>query len=142
MLILYWHVQLFWEITIFTNLQITYSEIFVRHLWIPSVNLILVRHCSLIVHFQNDTSLSHGPSRITVKPAHGVISIKQSPVFKGHIFLSCHRKFHMNWNTFKFENVSVYIYQDLGLIYMYNICLIQHYKSIHFCLACLKLSEF
>ena len=32
----------------------------------------------------------------TVKPAHVVTSIKQSPVLKGHIFLSCHRTFHMN----------------------------------------------
>jgi hypothetical protein len=37
----------------------------------------------------------------TVKPAHAVISIKQSPVLKGHFFLSCHRKFHMNWTSFK-----------------------------------------
>jgi hypothetical protein len=33
---------------------------------------------------------------ITVKPAYQVTSIKQSPVFKGHLFLSCHRKFAMN----------------------------------------------
>jgi hypothetical protein len=32
---------------------------------------------------------------ITVKPAHVVTSIKQSPVLKGHFFLSSHRKFHM-----------------------------------------------
>ena len=31
-----------------------------------------------------------------VKPAYVVISIKQSPVLKGHIFFYCHRKFHMN----------------------------------------------
>jgi hypothetical protein len=30
-----------------------------------------------------------------------VTSVKQSPVFKGHSFLSCHRKFHMNWTSFK-----------------------------------------
>ena len=30
----------------------------------------------------------------TVKPAHVITSIiKQSPIFKGHLFLSCHRKF-------------------------------------------------
>ena len=29
-------------------------------------------------------------------PVHEVTSIKQSPVFKGHLFLSCHSKFHMN----------------------------------------------
>ena len=32
----------------------------------------------------------------TVKPAHAVTSIKQPPVLKGHIFLYCHRKFHLN----------------------------------------------
>jgi hypothetical protein len=32
----------------------------------------------------------------TVKPAHVVASIKQSPLLKGHLFLSCHRKFQMN----------------------------------------------
>ena len=32
----------------------------------------------------------------TFKPAHTVTSIKQSPVLKGHFFLSCHRKFHLN----------------------------------------------
>ena len=37
----------------------------------------------------------------TVKAAHVVTSIKQSPVFKGHIFLSSRRKLHMNWTTFK-----------------------------------------
>ena len=26
-------------------------------------------------------------------------SIKQSPVFKGHLFLSSHRKFHINWTS-------------------------------------------
>ena len=31
-----------------------------------------------------------------VKPVHEVTSIKQSPVFIGNIFLSCHRKLHMN----------------------------------------------
>ena len=30
-----------------------------------------------------------------------VTSIKQSPVLKGHLFLSCHRTFHMNWTSFK-----------------------------------------
>jgi hypothetical protein len=33
---------------------------------------------------------------IAVKLAHVVTSIKQLPVFKGHLFLSCHRKFDMN----------------------------------------------
>jgi hypothetical protein len=32
----------------------------------------------------------------TVKPAQAVTSIKQSPVLRGHLFLSCDRKFHMN----------------------------------------------
>ena len=32
----------------------------------------------------------------TVKPAHVIISVKQYPAFKGHPFLSCDRKFHMN----------------------------------------------
>jgi hypothetical protein len=32
----------------------------------------------------------------TVKPAHVITSIKKSPVFKVHLFLSCHRKFHIN----------------------------------------------
>ena len=32
----------------------------------------------------------------TVEPAHVVTSIKQSSVLKGHIFLSYHKKFHMN----------------------------------------------
>jgi len=31
----------------------------------------------------------------TVKPAHAVTSIKQSPVFKGDLSLSCHGEFHM-----------------------------------------------
>jgi len=38
----------------------------------------------------------HSSNQYTVKPAHVITSIKQSPVFKGHIFLSCHGKFHMN----------------------------------------------
>jgi hypothetical protein len=37
----------------------------------------------------------------TVKPAHTVISIKQSPMLRGHILLSCYRKCHMNWTSFK-----------------------------------------
>ena len=32
----------------------------------------------------------------TVIPAYVVTTIKQSPIFKGHLFLSCHRIFHMN----------------------------------------------
>ena len=32
----------------------------------------------------------------TVIPVDTITSMKQSPVFKGHILLSCHRKFHMN----------------------------------------------
>jgi hypothetical protein len=34
------------------------------------------------------------------KPVHAVTSIKQPLVLKYHIFLSCHRKFHMNWTSF------------------------------------------
>ena len=30
-----------------------------------------------------------------------VTSIKQSPVLKGHLFLSYHEKIHMNWTSFK-----------------------------------------
>jgi len=41
----------------------------------------------------------------TVKPAHAVTSIKQSPVFKGHLFLSHHRNFHMNLTSFKMSPV-------------------------------------
>jgi hypothetical protein len=37
----------------------------------------------------------------TVKPTHAVTSIKQSPVLKGHPFLSCHRKFLMHWSSFE-----------------------------------------
>ena len=37
----------------------------------------------------------------TVKPAHAVTSIKQSPVLNVTFFLSCHRKFHMNLTSFK-----------------------------------------
>ena len=33
---------------------------------------------------------------ITVTPANAITSIKQSLLFKGHLFLSCHRKFNMN----------------------------------------------
>ena len=33
----------------------------------------------------------------TVKSVHVVTSIKQSPVLKCHLFLSCHRKLHMTW---------------------------------------------
>ena len=36
----------------------------------------------------------------TVKPAHAATSIKQSPVLKGTLFLSCHITFHMNWTSF------------------------------------------
>lgn len=32
----------------------------------------------------------------TVKHAHSVTCIKQSTVFKGPLFLLCHRKFHIN----------------------------------------------
>jgi len=35
-------------------------------------------------------------NKVTVKPVHAVTSIKQTPVFKDHLFLSSHRKFHMN----------------------------------------------
>ena len=34
----------------------------------------------------------------TVKPVHVVTSIKQLPVFKVHIFPSCHSKFHIKIN--------------------------------------------
>jgi hypothetical protein len=34
-----------------------------------------------------------------VKPVHVVTSIQQSLVFKGHLLLSCHRKFHMNFEV-------------------------------------------
>ena len=37
----------------------------------------------------------------TVKPAHAVTSIKQSPVLKVTFFFSCHRTFHVNWTSFK-----------------------------------------
>ena len=37
----------------------------------------------------------------TVKPAHEVTSIKQSPVLKGHLFLVKSLKFHMNCTSFK-----------------------------------------
>jgi hypothetical protein len=51
--------------------------------------------CKSVCHlklpkFTGDNSVN------TVKPAHAVTSIKQSPVLKGHLFLSCHRKFCMN----------------------------------------------
>jgi NADPH:quinone reductase-like Zn-dependent oxidoreductase len=40
-----------------------------------------------------------GTEEVSVKKtftAHAVTSIKQLPVLESHIFLSCHRKFHMN----------------------------------------------
>ena len=46
----------------------------------------------------------------TVKLAHVVTSIKHSPVFKGHLFLFRHRKFHMKWTSFHLSykaNISV-----------------------------------
>ena len=33
---------------------------------------------------------------ISVKPVHAITSIKQSQALTGHIFLSCHRHFHLN----------------------------------------------
>jgi hypothetical protein len=36
-----------------------------------------------------------------VKHASAVISIKQLPVLKGHLFLLCHGKFQMHWASFK-----------------------------------------
>jgi hypothetical protein len=36
----------------------------------------------------------------TIKPAHAVTCIKHSP-----FFLSCHRKFHMDWTSFKRSHV-------------------------------------
>jgi hypothetical protein len=42
-----------------------------------------------------------GNIQITVKPVHVVTSIKQSLVLKGHLFLSCHKQFDMNWTPFK-----------------------------------------
>jgi hypothetical protein len=57
-----------------------------------------------------------------VKPAHAVTTIKQSPVFKGYIFLSCHRKFHMNWTPFKTSPV-------LCLIRTHFVCV----KGDYFC---------
>jgi hypothetical protein len=43
----------------------------------------------------------------TVKLAHAVTLNKQSPVLKGLLFfsVSCHRKFHMNWTSFKRSHV-------------------------------------
>ena len=35
-------------------------------------------------------------SKTTIKSAHAATSIKQSPVLKGHLFLSCHKKINMN----------------------------------------------
>jgi hypothetical protein len=35
-------------------------------------------------------------SENTVKSSQTVTSNTKSPVFKGHLFLSCHRKFHIN----------------------------------------------
>ena len=49
---------------------------------------------SLDIHFGFNKSTDLYIS--TVKPAHVTTSIKQLPVLKGHLFLSCHRKFHMN----------------------------------------------
>ena len=42
---------------------------------------------------------------IQSKPSNEVTSIKQSPVLKGHLFLYCHRKFHMNCTSFKWSLV-------------------------------------
>ena len=44
-------------------------------------------------------------NKYIVKPAFAVTSIKQSSVLKGHFFLYCHRKFHMNWISFKRSSV-------------------------------------
>jgi hypothetical protein len=35
----------------------------------------------------------------TVNPAHEVTSIKQSPIFKGHLFVSCCRKIHLSYKA-------------------------------------------
>ena len=40
-------------------------------------------------------------NKCTLKPASAVTSIKLSLVFKGHLFLSRRRKFHMNWTSVK-----------------------------------------
>jgi hypothetical protein len=45
------------------------------------------------------------PSIQIVKLAHIVNSIKQSPVLKGHLFLSCHRKFHFDLTFFDRSHV-------------------------------------
>ena len=46
-------------------------------------------------------SLPKGELLKQVWLAHVVTSIQQSFVFKGHLFLSCHSKFHMYWTSFK-----------------------------------------
>ena len=38
---------------------------------------------------------------------HAVTSFKQSPVFKGLLLLSCHRKFHINWTSFNTSNINI-----------------------------------
>ena len=37
-----------------------------------------------------------------VKPANAVTSIKQSPVFKGHIFLSSHKSYQISYEKILF----------------------------------------
>ena len=45
-----------------------------------------------------------------VKPAHTVTSIMQSPVLKGPFVMSCHRRFHMNWNSFKRRSLDHFFF--------------------------------
>ena len=51
-----------------------------------------------------------------VKPVYAVTSIEWSPVFKSHIFVICHRIFHMNLATFLCPNGDLLIHGWMQLI--------------------------
>jgi len=53
------------------------------------------------VTFHLNKSQSVSVKKIQSNLSYEVTSIKQSPVFKGLLFLFCHRKFHMNLISFE-----------------------------------------
>ena len=52
--------------------------------------------CVFISQLTYSQSKSRENSYNTIKPAYAFTDIEQSPVFKGNIFLSCHRQIHKN----------------------------------------------
>lgn len=58
------------------------------------------KHIRFMINNNIDFALYRPNQNILVKPTQVVTSIKQTPVSKGHIFLTYHRKFNLNLSSF------------------------------------------